>query len=756
MTMKQLAKSTEQTIKETNNFDEVLELVTEVAQTKATSPEAVSISRTAASVSVERLVKVLDEGKTDYKKELADFTKATEAVMKIQETAGRALRATRESGLTDEQVTRLLQDSGAPKEVLDVLENNNLKKAMAKVDDLVAAERAALESRGYAKDVIEDRIGKFEARARADAMKTELSAWSKAFDKVSAAQAAFMLSGVGTMGTAAFSGMFITAWRPMVKTVTGAVTLDKRQFSEGLALYDGIARNAVDPKVWTEIKKAFISGQTTITKETSFEVQAGWHGEGFASWMKSNGYKLPLHIFAAMDEGFKRINYQGAAYAQSKERLKTELGLAYKNLSPEKRLEAIDDMVSRTMKAGEGIDDYLVKYADSITFTGKIEGRLGQTIEGAFKRHPVAKALIVPFLRTPLNLLTEGIGSIPVVGLVTDSTRAKLKSTDPQVVKEVYGTWAVTGGVMAYMATQAAAGNVTGGFSKDPATRHTQQNSGIPAYSMKVGDTWYSFEKFEPLAVPLRMVADSMYTYSNSTYHPDNETQELMGVTAISAFTSILDNSALRPMTELFTALGDPKTFGRYVENTFGRLAPTAYTQAATAAGTGNLKQANDMMERLQRKFTPWQLPDKLNWVTGQPIKKIYGADPTRSKDAAEVDQISLALTSVGGVSAPSLKLGNGTEMSAKEYTKYIGRMTSVRIGGRTMQQTLMRLIDNPQWEQRNHKTGDTQNWHTTQANKIISRYKKAAQSYLLRTDRTFKQKYLERERELKQLRSGL
>lgn len=169
--------------------------------------------------------------------------------------------------------------------------------------------------------------------------------------------------------------------------------------------------------------------------------------------------------------------------------------------------------------------------------------------------------LVVPFLRTGINIAKEAGGYIPGAGMLR-ARQAKLdiKDINEQLAKvssqivaaedklanavfptqiekaqarldqlldrraklvgertfkeekipEFYAQQVLGAGFMmtAYAMTQQ--GILTGHYSTDAATRNREIASGIPPMSIKMGDRWVSYDRIEPLSTVLGLVADSM------------------------------------------------------------------------------------------------------------------------------------------------------------------------------------------------------------------------------------------------------
>jgi len=65
-------------------------------------------------------------------------------------------------------------------------------------------------------------------------------------------------------------------------------------------------------------------------------------------------------------------------------------------------------------------------------------------------------------------------------------------------------------GITAALANQVDEENVTGSYPKDAAKRNAMIAAGIPEYSIKIGDTYYSYARVEPLATIMGVTVDGI------------------------------------------------------------------------------------------------------------------------------------------------------------------------------------------------------------------------------------------------------
>ncbi len=211
--------------------------------------------------------------------------------------------------------------------------------------------------------------------------------------------------------------------------------------------------------------------------------------------------------------------------------------------------------------------------------------------------------LLMPFAGTPDALLRRGLELLPGTPLVNGwygkNVSWKWGGWLPMVGKE-----ALTNEAMFMLARQALgilmtaglyalwhAGRISGPAPDDPNERDADQRTGKIPFSVKVGDTWYSWRKFEPLSLPLGILTTVFDTLKRREERlaqrqevPVGLLHDSLAIAAVgvqSALTYILDAS-------YFAGLAN------FVEGTV----------QGQRSGTGDIPKA--LMRQVSSMVTPW------------------------------------------------------------------------------------------------------------------------------------------------------
>ena len=124
---------------------------------------------------------------------------------------------------------------------------------------------------------------------------------------------------------------------------------------------------------------------------------------------------------------------------------------------------------------------------------------------------------MLPFLRTPANILRQGIRKSPLgtIPLMRDVYRyIRTGDMDSKFVSRVAEQILAWTGVAALMAASGGDDDdqpfITGTLAGDTKTERELRDKHIPPYAIKLGNTYYSYRRIEPLASMLALMADGI------------------------------------------------------------------------------------------------------------------------------------------------------------------------------------------------------------------------------------------------------
>lgn len=372
--------------------------------------------------------------------------------------------------------------------------------------------------------------------------------------------------------------------------------------------------------------------------------------------------RTPTRALTAEDEFFKavarRMELTGLAVRQAgSEGLK---GQRAKERAAELLANPTDDMMERALD-----------YGRYITFQRPLGDGLAGGLSRVTQNHPYLKA-VLPFVRTPTNLIKFTAERSPLAPMVKEWRRdfqAGGARRDLAIAKVMVGS-----GIGALVAELASKGVITGSPPSDENRRRLLYAKGWQPYSVKIGDTYYSYKRLDPFAMTFGTAADLATMGDGMT-----EEQQDKGAALWTA--SVLSNLASRTwlsgITDALEAIQDPERYsGNFIKRLIGSATvPTGSAQLARWLDPVS-REAPDVASYMSSRMPGMSdelLPKRDLW--GRPITSEGGVGPDivspiwTSTD--KVDPVTAALL------ADDLKVGKlsrkvgGRKLSNAEYDRY-------------------------------------------------------------------------------------
>lgn len=277
--------------------------------------------------------------------------------------------------------------------------------------------------------------------------------------------------------------------------------------------------------------------------------------------------RTPGRLLVASDEFFKTVNYTGDLYAGAYRKA------AIEGLKGKERVKKMAEFID---KPTEDLTE--AAHADALyrTFTQPL-GTLGKTISKA--RNYWGIKYIIPFMRTPVNIAKYGIERTPIEFL-NMLRRNDFKNIPDEAIDKL--ARATMGSLMgAGVVTYAKQGLITGSGPTDKAERDALYRRGWQPYSILVGDTYYSFQRLEPLGTVLGLSAD--YAELSGTLK-DNDIGSIAAKISLSFGKNLTSKTFMSGLSNLLNAISDPERYAEnWLEMTAGSIVPMSSLLSWTA-----------------------------------------------------------------------------------------------------------------------------------------------------------------------------
>jgi hypothetical protein len=315
------------------------------------------------------------------------------------------------------------------------------------------------------------------------------------------------------------------------------------------------------------------------------------------------------------------------------------------------------------------------------TFTEPL-GRVGKGAQELFS-HPIGR-LIAPFIRTPTNIAKFAAHRSPF-GLAMKDVQAEIKAGGARRDMAI-ARMGFSSAIGAWVATQAASGNITGSGPSDPEARRVWFAAGYRPYSVRIpawvadefgigeqgetGDAWVSFARLEPIGTILGVSAD----FAEISGHIKEKGAEELGAKIVMAVNKNLTNKTfLQGLSRLALAVSDPDRYApRLIQGFAGTVIPTAVAQVARVQDPV-LREVRSALDQIKSRIPGYsdELPARRN-IWGEPIildgglgpdlvSPLYSHRVVPDKASREVARLSARL------SKPSRQIA-GVDLTPKEY----------------------------------------------------------------------------------------
>jgi hypothetical protein len=393
--------------------------------------------------------------------------------------------------------------------------------------------------------------------------------------------------------------------------------------------------------------------------------------------------RTPTRFLTAEDEVFKGMALGSELAGQAVRRAKSE-GLRGDELA--KRIAEINaDPSAEMIEAGRDFARY-------VTFQRQL-GTLGQAASRVANDVPGVKVL-VPFVRTPTNLLKFAVERSPAAPLLKE-WRADMAAGGAR--RDLATVRAGSGTALGLLAASwAAQGLITGGGPADDNARRIMQADGWQPYSIKIGDRYYSYARLDPLATTLGMAADYVDKSSKMT---ERQAEQYAATLTGTVMQNMSNKIWLSSLGDLAEALDDPERHGgAFVRKTLATMAvPVGVNQIAQAVdpapreaktvGEAIQARAPGLSHDLRPALDAWGTPRERE---DSGLSALVSPFPVSTPDNDPVNQEALRLDLK--VSEPS-RVVAGRRLSDEEFHAY--RLKA----GEFLRGEFSQLVSSPEWQ---------------------------------------------------------
>lgn len=406
---------------------------------------------------------------------------------------------------------------------------------------------------------------------------------TKGIDYVQEAWINALLSSPSTQLVNFLSGVLTAGLRPAefyTSALVGAVRKDPDRitFSEANSRLIGTIAGTIDAlKVGT---KAFFKPESVVDPMTKLELRKQKSIPGIVG----ETIRLPGRLLVATDTAFKAAAYRQEIYGLAMRKAQKE------GLSGTAAWSRVNELIKKHSEnptaspIGKDVDFKAMDVGRYQTFTREL-GESGRAVQSFINRNPYWRFLL-PFVRTPVNIVKYA-GERTPLGFMSKEFKEKLAKGGAER-DEVLGRLLFGSSVMTTVAFLAGSGLITGAGPTEARERVALRNTGWRPYSLKIGDTYYAYNRFEPVGILFGIAADMQeignYVFNESEKNEDNEV-ELDRLTSMlfgSVANNLTNKTFLSGISSAIQVITDPSRYGeRFVQRFTGSFVPTVFAHGS-------------------------------------------------------------------------------------------------------------------------------------------------------------------------------
>lgn len=575
-----------------------------------------------------------------------------------------------------------------------------------------------------------------------------------------------------------------------------ALRFAKAAFLRGESILDGV-QNA------TELRRGPGTPRQAVSAE-GYGLEPNTTVGGMIDFI-GNLINLPSRLLTTSDEVFKQMNYRSqfrgglmqkavemfpddqAARAQwVSETMEKTIGdgQAYAEMTLVRRAQAeAESMIAKGTLKPEAKDEYIEKLLAKESLWSEELGALSQTslarareatfqtrldprgstgeirkfsarVQSVVSTWPFLRFL-VPFVRTPTNLLVFALERAPVSSQFINTRKAFSKaigdslSSDAAMKADAMGRLAFGTAAAGTLIMLADSEMITGGGPQNRAEREAKMQTGWMPYSIKVGDKYMSYRRGDPFSTIAGVCADLVECLkAGGNIEGAGDMFDLLTTSVVTTISrNITNKTYLVGLTGFMNAVSEPERYGeQLVEQYVGGFVPNVLNQSQDLFQDDDvMREARGAVDSLRSRIPGLSvtLPPRRN-ILGEPITKNkrlgFLWSPVEYTEIND-DVIFKELELIGhGFSRPRTTKGSvdltmfNTQDGQQAYDRWLELHGDVKLGGLTLRDRLSRTIRSQSY-QRLDAAGDEEfdSPRTRTLRGVISRYREAAWNQLLK-----------------------
>ncbi len=330
---------------------------------------------------------------------------------------------------------------------------------------------------------------------------------------------------------------------------------------------------------------------------------------------------------------------------------------------------------------------------------------------------------IVPFVRTPMNLVKYGMERSPI-GILNPSLWGNVLRNSPEMSDNMV-RWVMGSGISAAIASYFTQDMITSAPPTNKAERDRFYREGKLPYAVKIGNHWVQYSRLEPFNTPIAMVAAVVDAIKNK--EPDAKIQDLVWRAISSVGKDIADQPYLTGIGNIINAMEDPERYTEaWLYRSIGGFVPaSSFTRMGERIVSPEVEDPDNIIQAVQANipFASTFVPKKLT-AFGEPVRRQSNVwspiQITKEVSNPLVNELERLQVNVGFVGKEIW----GIELSdteARQYQNVAGMIAKKAIEGEMATATYKAKTTSDGW--RKERLGNVASQAQTQArNQMLDR----------------------------------
>lgn len=264
------------------------------------------------------------------------------------------------------------------------------------------------------------------------------------------------------------------------------------------------------------------------------------------------------------------------------------------------------------------IHNEAIKKARYITWQNEMAPGAQTRIEQALKESPILR-LMIPFYKTPMNLLRQIPKRVPGLNLLSAEWMADIKAGGRRRAMALARLSTGTAMTMFFFGL-VRSGLVTGNIDQREA--ETARLAGIQPYSIRIPGTkqLLQYNRYDPFGMILGMVADAD---NAAARWKDEDFEGLFASIALIMGNNVINKTWATTIQDLALLFREPDRYGdSFVKRYASTLLPlSGLAKSSQEYLTVNVKDTYEWWNMVKATYAPWAAPDRLDDL-GRPITR--------------------------------------------------------------------------------------------------------------------------------------